>query len=413
VVEISLVKPKSWILTLASAALFACSSAPSTGFGDPGGDDGDGGPSGSSSGTTGSSGGASSSGAPTGGSGGASSSGSSSGGGSKTGSGSSSGGASSGASDAGGPGIDWGTVVPADEVGETVTLTAIPFQVAAGAEVYMCQVFANPFGGTTTDILSMHGTMSSGSHHFFLFSMSTLEAAVEPAVGTIGACAGAGLEFHPFPFLSQQPDWTVNYPTDSSGKPMGYSLVGGNEVMINAHYLNASSETITATVSITISPAKAGVVQTHVGSLFLNQGSMSVPATATMSNPYDSTATWSGGAGSVPASYSIFTSWSHMHQWGLKLSATTGSNTFYTETNWNSPGLFLHAPGMQEPSTATGPLAAVQMTGNPSITWDCSYFNNTGSTLTFGDSAQTNVMCIYIGQYYPASATAPDVIYSN
>jgi hypothetical protein len=33
--------------------------------------------------------------------------------------------------------------------------------------------------------------------------------------------------------------------------------------------------------------------------------------------------------------------------------------------------------------------------------------------LTFGDSAQTNVMCIYIGQYYPASATAPDVIYTE
>jgi hypothetical protein len=27
--------------------------------------------------------------------------------------------------------------------------------------------------------------------------------------------------------------------------------------------------------------------------------------------------------------------------------------------------------------------------------------------MTFGDSAQTNVMCIYIGQYYPADTTSP------
>ena len=81
-----------------------------------------------------------------------------------------------------------------------------------------------------------------------------------------GDCAGKGLEFHPFPFLSQQPDWTVSYPTDSAGMPMGYPLVGANYVMINVHYLNTTSETITANVSITITPAKAGVVKTHVGS---------------------------------------------------------------------------------------------------------------------------------------------------
>ena len=395
------------------AALFACSSAQNPGgFGDPGADDGDGGASGNSSGATGSGGGGSSGGAVASGSSGGTASGSSSGAHSTTSSGSSGGASSSGAGDGGAPGIDWGTTLTADEVGQAVTLTAIPFTVAAGDEVYMCQVFDNPFGGVTTDFVSMHGTMSAGSHHFFLFSVTTTNTIVEPAVGTIGPCAGAGLEFHPFPFLSQQPDWTVNYPTDSEGKPMGYSLVGSNQVMINAHYLNASSESITANVSITITPAKAGVVQTHVGSLFLNNSSLSVPATATMSNPYQASETWSGGSG-VPATYSIFTSWSHMHQWGLKLSASTGSTTFYSETNWNSPGLFLHAPGMQEPSTATGPLSPVQMTSTSPITWDCSYYNNTGATLTFGDSAQTNVMCIYIGQYYPASATAPDVIYTE
>ena len=394
------------------AALLACSSAQSSGgFGGPGGDVGDGGASGSSNSASGSGGGASSSGAVA--SSGGTASGSSGGAQSTTSGGSSGGGAmSGGAGDGGGPVITWATTLTADEVGPTVTLSAIPFTVAAGDEVYMCEVFNNPFAGVTTDLLSMHGTMSAGSHHFFLFSVTTLNTVVEPAVGTIGPCAGAGLEFHPFPFLSQQPDWTVNYPTDSEGKPMGYSLSGSNQVMINAHYLNASAESITANVSITITPAKAGVVQTHVGSIFLNNSSLSVPATATKSNPYQATETWSGGSG-LPSTYSIFTSWSHMHQWGLKLSASTGSNAFYSETNWNSPGLFLHAPGMQEPPTATGPLSAVPMTSGSPITWDCSYFNDTGATLTFGDSAQTNVMCIYIGQYYPASATSPDIIYTN
>ena len=99
-------------------------------------------------------------------------------------------------------------------------------------------MFPNPFGGVATDLLTMHGTMSKGSHHFFLFNLSALEAAVEPAVGTLGDCAGKGIEFHPFPYLSQQPDWTTNFPIDTNGVPMGYPLLGANYLMINVHYLN-------------------------------------------------------------------------------------------------------------------------------------------------------------------------------
>ncbi len=50
------------------------------------------------------------------------------------------------------------------------------------------------------------------------------------------------------------------------------------------------------------------------------------------------------------------------------------------------------------------------MTANQGITWDCKYYNDTGATLTFGDSAKSNVMCIYMGQYYPAESNNPDVV---
>ncbi|MGH7438391.1 MAG: hypothetical protein ACRENE_22125 [Polyangiaceae bacterium] len=308
-----------------------------------------------------------------------------------------------------GGGVDWGTQIPCSDFGTPVTLTAQPFQVAPGAEVYKCQVFANPFGGVTTDILSMRGTMSKGSHHFFLFNLTSLEAAVEPPAGTLGDCAGKGIEFHPFPFYSQQQDWTVSYPADGSGAPMGYPLAGANDVMIDVHYLNTGSTPITANEIVKIAPAKAGVVQTHVGSIFLNQTSMSIPA-ATPPSSYDSTKTWTGDTGILPTSYTIFTSWSHMHQWATNFTASTGGNVIYSETNWDSPGLFIHAPSMPEPTTATGTTQPITMTNNPSITWTCTYFNDTGATLTFGDSAESNVQCIYVAQYYPANATAPDDI---
>jgi hypothetical protein len=297
------------------------------------------------------------------------------------------------------------------QVEQTVTLTATPFTVAAGAEVFKCQLFANPFG-TDADLIWMHGDMSAGSHHFFLFNIDPTSAVVYSK--TLSDCPGAGLEFHPFPFLSQQPHWTVQFPTASDGSPMGYPLVAANSLMINVHYLNTTSAPIQANVSIQIKAAKPGVVKTHVGSLFLNQTTMSVPATATMANPTDTTGIWGGNplAASSDGSYTVFSSWSHMHQWGLEFLASTNNQTFYTETNWDSPGLFWHMSGFgQNPATATGSTTPIHMTASQGITWTCKYYNDTGAALGFGDSARSAVMCIYIGQYYPASATAPDVIY--
>src|ERR1700722_10565969 len=65
------------------------------------------------------------------------------------------------------------TSVPDAELAQSATLTITPFTVAPGAEVYMCQWFANPFGGQDVDIVEIDGQMSEGSHHFFVFNMAT------------------------------------------------------------------------------------------------------------------------------------------------------------------------------------------------------------------------------------------------
>jgi hypothetical protein len=397
---------RAWLVTIAGALLLACSSnTGSAGFNSAGGDNG------SSSGA--------SSGGGSGSSGGTASSGGSSGGsssgmvlGSSSGTSSGGSGSSSGGRDGGGPSNTDAGIATGD-IGKTVTLTAGSFQVAPGAEVYKCQVFANPFGADV-DLLRMHGVMSSGSHHFFLFNLSAAEAAVQPPVGTLGDCTGKGIEFHPFPFLSQQPDWTVVFPKAADGSPMGYPFPAANSFMINVHYLNTGSTPISPTVTITVDAAKPGIVKTHVGTIFLNQNPMNVPVTP-MSAPMTFTKSWGGnpGAASADGSYSIFSSWSHMHKWALDFQASTNSTVFYDEKNWDSPGLFWHVPGFTNPptTTTTGASSPVHMTSSQGISWSCKYYNDTGATLTFGDSALTNVMCIYLGQYYPASATAPDVIY--
>jgi hypothetical protein len=379
---------RSSVLIVASALLLACSSGTGgTGFGQnnqPGGSGGSGsGASGSSSGNyePPSSGGSSGSGST-----GSSSSSSSSGGPADDGQ-------SPPVSDSGGQQLMLDGTIPAADFGDTQVLSATPFSVAAGAEVYKCQKFANPFGAAV-DLLQMHGTMSAGSHHFFLFNLDSTTASLYTT--TLEDCPGKGIEFHPFPYLSQQPDWSVQYPTAADGSPMGYPVGASNSLMINVHYLNPSSQAITANVTISIRAAKPGVVTTHVGTLFLNNTTLTVPVTP-MTAPMEESMTWAGDP-SLAANYSIYSSWSHMHKWSLGLTASTNGNQFYSETNWDNPPLTYHNP-------------VIPMTSSQSITWSCNYYNDTGSTLTFGDSAISNVMCIYLGQYFPANDTNPDIIY--
>jgi hypothetical protein len=380
-------------IALLAAGLFACSSGGSSG-GFNGGDNGasSGGEGTSSSSGTGSSGGVNSSGSSGGSSGG---SGSSSGAGSSSGSGSSSsgvvvlGGSDAGASDGG-------------NLDQPITLTLTPFVVQPNTEVYKCQQFANPFG-QDVDLVKLDGTMTQGSHHFFLFNMSP--GTGRNTASPLGDCPGAGLEFHPFPYLSQQPHWVVEY-----GAGMGYPLMAQNGLMMNVHYLNTSAQPVTANVSITIYPAKPGTVTTHVGNIFLDNISISVPPGVTQSNPMAITAS---NTPIVDEDYTIFTNWSHMHQYSTKFTATTGGSAspFYTETAWAEPPLITGGTGPN-----TSPTLPMQVKSGTSISWTCSYYNPTSATMTFGDSAQTSDMCIYMGMYYPADGTPstnanyPDII---
>jgi hypothetical protein len=384
-------KSGSWISAALLTGVFACSSGGSGGFSGTSTDLASGGQSsGSNSG--------SSSGAPVG----------DDVTGTASGAGSSGSGSTSGAKDAGaGKTTLFGDAdVPDAQLDTPITLTMTSFSVPANSEVYKCQQFGNPFGHDV-DLTKMVGTMSAGSHHFFLFNMSA--GTGRNTASPLGDCPGAGLEFHPFPFLSQTPGaYTVEY-----GAGMGYPLVGTNGLMMNVHYLNTSGSPVTPEVSITIYPAKPGTVTTHVGTLFLNNIAISVPAMTPMSNPINIT---TSNTPIVDEDYTVFTNWSHMHQYAIDFTASTAAGQFYEEKDWSEPPVI--SAGSGAAGTNTSPMLPMKLKSGTSISWTCKYYNPTSSAMTFGDSALTQNMCIYLGQYYPAQGTPtsnpdyPDIIHA-
>ncbi|MGO9834523.1 MAG: hypothetical protein ACLP1X_09930 [Polyangiaceae bacterium] len=363
-----------------AVAMLACSSSPSTGggFGNPseqssGGSTGDtssgassnGGSNGSSSGNASSSGGnASSSGAPSSSGGSSTSSSSSS---------SSSGGLMMGgdAAPADNPDIDY-SVAP-------ITITMGTFTVAPGGEVFYCQNFANPWG-KQVDIKTYALDMGVGSHHMFAFYAS---GATD---GALAMCPSGGLTFGAFTFSAQSPTATVTYPDT-----VGATLPSGTGFQMMVHYLNTTSGTLTSSVTLTMWIAKPNVVTNHAGSLFLNQATMTVAASCT--SGCESTSSYT-----LTQDVNILTADSHMHKYATNFVATTSTGvTLFTTTQWAEPPPKVYSPPLLIPSGTT-------------ITWTCTDVNTTGQELTFGESAETNVMCISSNIFYPVSDVTNPVL---
>jgi hypothetical protein len=260
------------------------------------------------------------------------------------------------------------------DVAYTVTLVSDVFTVPAGKEVYKCQDFANPFHGQQVDIVKHASHMAAGSHHVLLFFKT---GATDDAASDC-----SGLEAYPFQYVAQSQDFSMSYPPG-----VGATIPTSIGFRMNMHYLNTGATAIEAQDQITMSVAKSGVVTQHAGTIFYQQVSIQVPATG---QPYTATATCN-----LTQDVNLLSADSHMHQRATQFVATTPGQMLYQTTAWSDPTLAVYAP-------------PIHLTSGTPLTWSCTYVNETGSPLTFGESAQTNVMCIYQGTFYPvADVTHP------
>jgi hypothetical protein len=251
----------------------------------------------------------------------------------------------------------------------TLTLTMGPFTVPAGKEVYKCQTFANPFGHDV-DIKTYEEHMTTGSHHMFLFFMPNATD------GQVADCTAGGFEFHPYPFTAQTPDLKITYP-DTVGSIIPATM----GFMLNAHFVNAGATDYQATLTVTLHVAAPGTVTNHVGDVFMNNLGINISAS---NMPQTASATCT-----LPQDMYVLGSGSHMHQRATEFVATDGTQTLYQTNSWNNPVPAVYSPPLH-------------LTKGTNVTFSCTYVNDTGQPLTFGESARTNVMCIYSLAYYPA-----------
>jgi hypothetical protein len=248
--------------------------------------------------------------------------------------------------------------------------------VPPGGEVYKCQNFANPFGADV-DIIYSESFMAPMSHHMFAFREQGLtDAPMEDC---------SGLEIAEYIHTAQTPQEIVTYPDG-----VGRFLPATDGIRLQAHYLNTSTDTITAQVTLTVHYVDPSQVTAHAASVFLNNlGVRAAPGESTSTKTY-----------SLPYDIKLIGAGSHMHSRGVNfLANVVGGQDLYQTTDWDEP-------------QPVGFDPAIDILTGQQIQWACTYQNETAQTLTFGESASTNEMCIFVGTYYPAPGGSSIIVNS-
>jgi Copper type II ascorbate-dependent monooxygenase, C-terminal domain len=276
----------------------------------------------------------------------------------------------SGAPGTTGPAAGGATPPTVDPPG-TVTLVMDSFMLAAGQEIYKCQNFDNPFGSKDAAVQRIVTDMAPGSHHLHVYHMTT------SATRTLEDCTIA--DFHPLMHAAGAPHVETTYPAG-----MAVKLLGTSGLRIQVHYLNTTAQALKVNATLKLTPVDSSTITKWVSELYFSRSTLSVP-------PGDGQTV--STSCTIPATYGpigLIYGGSHMHMRGVHFVVKTSTGmSLGDSTQWDEPAPFVYDP-------------PVMLNPGDSISWTCTYNNDTGKTLVFGESAQNNEMCIYLGRFFSA-----------
>jgi len=254
-----------------------------------------------------------------------------------------------------------------------------------GQEVTYCYYFHTPNTGTL-GIKKWTSDMTPGSHHMIYFFGN----ASQPADGTLdpsGNCGGGGLQAPIWIYAAQTPTADMPMPTDDgAGKPLGMNVPANQPGYFQMHYLNASDTPLMVHVKLDAYAYDAGTAYTQTAAYITYNNSINIGPHATGVVETQTCNT--------PAGSKFWLVSTHAHKQAVKTEILDGSTSVFSSTDWEHPGV--KAWG----ATPYFSFASGKMT------YSCTYDNtgtNANNTITSGQSAQTNEMCMGTGYFFPAT----------
>jgi hypothetical protein len=228
---------------------------------------------------------------------------------------------------------------------------------------------------------------------FFTNSLSQPEGTVSSSnCGFGGGTSGIGA----WVYAAQNVDQDMALPTDDgNGQPIGMDVPVAQPGFIQMHYLNTGDADITVHVTLNAEAYDAGVAATKTAAYVTYNGNISIPAMSTGTKATNTCA--------IPTNVKVWSMSTHAHKQAVHTEVRDGAaastNVVFASDNWEHPGAKFWM---------TSPFYTFT---SGKLTYECTYDNPTNRTITDGDSAQTDEMCMATGYYFPA--TKATICYNN
>lgn len=241
--------------------------------------------------------------------------------------------------------------------------------------------------GNTSEILATHFTadLQEGTHHTILYqSTATAENLTPSPCNTFeGVLAGTDLPL----IVASTPHTEVLMPAGT-----GFPLAAEQMVRIEAHYLNASSQMLSAGATFTILGAPLASAGKYAAAGFGLWGTKKIDL-----QPQSSSSTGVlSQAGIAGTTIFAVTAYEHQLGTGVEVWAENGGDAGATVLDTTNPW---------SPTITTLP-APLAMGGSNGLAFQCGWLNITGAPVTFGADPASEV-CL-VGVYYSPSHGTDD-----
>jgi len=256
-------------------------------------------------------------------------------------------------------------------------------------EITYCYYFRTP-NTEPMAIKKWESVMTPGSHHLIMFTTGTTDK-MPPGTVSAANCGfgGGGTNVPNWTYSAQTPMSSMSLPADDgTGKPLAMDIPANTAGYVQMHYFNATDNAIKAHITINAEALDAGAAFTKTAAFVTYNSEISIPAGAT--NDVESK-TCSG----PPAGSKFWLMSTHAHKQAIKTEILDGTDSVMSSTDWEHP---MPTMWMASPfyTFASG-----------KVTYRCTYNNttppNSTRTITAGDSAATDEMCMASGYYFPAT----------
>jgi hypothetical protein len=259
-------------------------------------------------------------------------------------------------------------------------VVSMQLTVKPGEELHQCQYVALP-SDQDINVVAVSHQYSAGSHHFLIFGtdIDTIPADMTGQYDCVNGDEPIMEHTRGILYGAQSPTGSIRFPDG-----VGYPMKARQVLLLQAHYINPTSQDIEAKVSAGFDTAPAETRREEVGFMILYDPFIYVPA--------QSSAT-SGIRCDVTGNINIITAFTHYHQRGKAEQvwldpdrASSADAPFFQTTDWEHPEDF------------HGPMA---MGTGSVVRFRCDYQNPDPFDVFQGPTAATSEMCLFAGLYYP------------